>query len=281
MKSLKQQAIGEKKLIISLTSFPARINAVHKVIKRLLNQRVQPDKVLLFLATPQFPNQNDDLPKRLIELAQKDPRFEIRFLERDTRQFKKLAPALKEFPNDYIITTDDDTLYRRNLISKLLARSIQYPNAIVAGRVRFIKLDKNKNPRPYKKWWSYTIFANWFRNGPRPRFRNLAIGMGGVLYPPNCLHQDVLSDEIFEQSKPQSEDLWHWTMAVRAGTKIAVARPYWFMLGTRGSQKEALWRTHRSKASGGKSNKDFIIEKILKEHPGILEKLQKEGRAKC
>ncbi|MBQ2886366.1 MAG: hypothetical protein IJE43_21810 [Alphaproteobacteria bacterium] len=42
------------KVIVSLTSYPARINIVHKTIESLLNQTYKADKVILYLAYEQF-----------------------------------------------------------------------------------------------------------------------------------------------------------------------------------------------------------------------------------
>ena len=206
-KETRQQVVGDKKLVISLTSFPARIARVHIVIRRLLKNKIQPDKVILNLAISQFPNQLGDLPRKLVELTAIQQysntaiqsKLEIRFVEKDTRQFKKFIPTLHEYPDDFIIIVDDDALYRRNLISKLLARAALYPNTIIAGRARYVKMDREGNLKPYKKWWSYTIFANWMKRGSKPRYRNMAIGLGGVLYPPNVLHPDILSEEIYEK----------------------------------------------------------------------------------
>ena len=56
----------QPKLIVSLTSFPARINTVHQVIESLLNQTKKADKIILWLAPEQFPNGEKDLPEKLL-----------------------------------------------------------------------------------------------------------------------------------------------------------------------------------------------------------------------
>ena len=48
----------EKQLIVTLTSFPERINEVHLCINTLLNQTLKPDKIILWLAEEEFPNKN-------------------------------------------------------------------------------------------------------------------------------------------------------------------------------------------------------------------------------
>jgi len=268
---LRQKVIGDKKLIVSTTSFPARIGKVHIPIKRILKNTIQPDKLLLYLARPQFPNELDDVSEELRQLMIDDPRFEIRFLDGDIRSFKKLVPALAEFPDDYIMTIDDDVYYRRKLISKLLKYAVKYPDSIIAYRVRYARLNKQGQFRTYKKWRLNTIVANWFTKGSKPRHRNLWTGVGGVLYPPKCLHEDVLREDIFMKICPTTDDIWFWAMAALAGTKAAVAGPYWIIWGVRGTQKFALWRNNRSHAKGAEPINDVALRNILKEYPEVLE----------
>ena len=93
----------EYKVIVSLTTFPARINFVHKTISALLNQTFKPDSVVLWLAEEQFPDKK--IPETLLNLQKYG--LEVRWCE-DIRSFKKLVPSLREFPNDIIVTADDD-----------------------------------------------------------------------------------------------------------------------------------------------------------------------------
>ncbi|MCQ2744694.1 MAG: glycosyltransferase family 8 protein, partial [bacterium] len=55
-------------LIVSLTSFPERIDKIDKTINTLLNQTIKPDKLILWLAYEQFPNRENDLPENLLKL---------------------------------------------------------------------------------------------------------------------------------------------------------------------------------------------------------------------
>jgi len=271
-----QQAIGDKRLIVSLTTFPARINKVHIPIKRILRNSVQPNMVVLYLARPQFSNELDDVSEELRRLLKKDTRFQIRFLDGDIRSFKKLVPALSDFPDDYIMTIDDDVYYRKHLIAKLLKRAAKYPGSIIAGRVRYAKLDRQGNFKTYKEWRLNTIFANWYKLGSRPRHRNLMTGVGGVLYPPKSLHEDVLREDLFRKLVPTADDIWFWAMAARAGTKVAVAAPYWFTFGIRGTQKTALWRTNRSHARGAEPVNDVALRNIIAQYPEVMEIVRKD-----
>jgi hypothetical protein len=57
----------EEKVIVSLTSYPARISYVHLAIKSLMLQSYKPDRIILWLAEEQFPAK--ELPKELTDLC--------------------------------------------------------------------------------------------------------------------------------------------------------------------------------------------------------------------
>ena len=49
-----------QRIIISLTSYPARIHIVYKVIESLIKQKEKADEIILWLSILEFPNQIDD-----------------------------------------------------------------------------------------------------------------------------------------------------------------------------------------------------------------------------
>ena len=112
--ALNDKPRGEK-IIVSLTTFPARINVVGYAIKSLFNQTVKPDRIVLWLASSQF--ENVQLPQLISELVEKG--LEIRYCE-DVRSHKKYFYALQEQQsNELVITYDDDLVYPENSIELL------------------------------------------------------------------------------------------------------------------------------------------------------------------
>lgn len=75
---------GEQ-VMISVTSFPARIHEVKYTIYSLLKQTYKPDRVVLWLGEDQFPNQEADLPADLLKL--KENGLTISFVK-DLKSFK-------------------------------------------------------------------------------------------------------------------------------------------------------------------------------------------------
>ena len=68
---ISKNALGvdsQSKIIVSLTTFPARIGYVHLAIKSLLHQTKRPNKVILWLGEEFFPEGENNLPESLLEL---------------------------------------------------------------------------------------------------------------------------------------------------------------------------------------------------------------------
>jgi hypothetical protein len=203
------------KTIVSLTSFPGRQSPVVPTINSILDGTVRPDKIVLYLAEEQYPNRAAPAP--VAELAKKEPLFEVRWTKKNLRSYKKLVPALSDFPDDIIITLDDDIIYRPRLVERLLLWHKKHPDCIIAHRAVRVRVRDGKF-LPYKKWKLFKLKRYLFQ-WPRPGFDNMATSGGGTLFPPHCLHSDVMRDDIFMKIAPTTDDLWWWAQAVRAGTK--------------------------------------------------------------
>ena len=119
-------------LIISLTSWPGRIKTVHITIESLFEQSLKADKVILWLASEQFPNKEKDLHDELQDL--KNNCLEIEWYK-DIRSYKKLIPTLKMYPEAIIVTADDDNIYPVMWLEKLVHSYLKYPKDIHCHRV--------------------------------------------------------------------------------------------------------------------------------------------------
>jgi hypothetical protein len=253
-----------QKIIVSLTSFPAAIPYAIKAIKRILKQSVMPDKIILYLTASQFPD--GIIPKEL-EQMQNDI-FEIRFYDKDIRSYRKLIPALKDFPDDIIITVDDDAYYSKYMLKGLLKYHKKYPDAIIAHRVRLIKLNL-----PYSEWKIYKRLR-YLTNSLKPSFLNLQVGVGGVLYPPNSFDPQMLDDNIFMEIAPTTDDIWFWAAAVSKGTKIAPV-PFGCRKPRDLNKPDAITLRNYNVHSGIDKNR-IAFDKIMERYPHILKRLKDE-----
>lgn len=201
-----------QKTIVSLTSFPAAIPYAVQAIRSILKGTILPDRIVLYLDTQKFPDRI--LPPELEALRAECPFFEVRFDPAEIRSYKKLIPALRDFPEDIIVTVDDDINYPPNLLHDLLKLHQHLPDAIVAHRVRKVKLNK-----PYRKWRKYKWYDFIFK---KYHFSHLAMqtGVGGVLYPPHSLDEKMLEPSLFMALAPTTDDVWFWLAAVSRGTYV-------------------------------------------------------------
>lgn len=255
------------KTIVSFTSFPARIKVVHQTIETILNQTIKPDLIVLYLAAEQFPNKK--LPKNLTDLIKKNPNVQIRWTKTDLRSYKKLVPALCDFPNDLIITIDDDILYPNDLIATLLRAHRKNPNAICGCRVKRILVQDGKL-QPYKTWKRLKFLRRILTLG-KPRLTNFATTGGGTLFPAHCLHSDTSRDDIFMTLCPTTDDLWFWACAARNGTKTIAAMSYIKIKTIADSQTIALSNDNLHGQNLNDKNINLIINKFpeLKKILGI------------
>lgn len=197
-----------QKLIVSLTSYPARMYDIHLCLYSLLTQDTKPDRLILWLATEQFPNGESDIPKKVLALKQWG--LEIRWSP-DYRSFKKFIPALQEFPNDIIVTADDDLYYPTNWLSELWSAHCK-TEGIVAHRV-FEILTHNGEALPYRQWnRNVTPFNS--------SYQHFSTTGAGTLIPPGSLHPDIVNYEKAKNLCPTEDDIYIWGMAVLQGSKI-------------------------------------------------------------
>lgn len=120
---------GDEKIIVSFTSWKKRIHLCSNIVDTMLMQTLQPDKIILNLSTDEFVNKEKDLPEELVK-KQSDI-FEINWVKENTKVYKKVLPIFDRFPNDAIISIDDDIDYPLNCIqimySYYISNNRNYP----------------------------------------------------------------------------------------------------------------------------------------------------------
>lgn len=209
-------------MIISLTSFPARLPKIEKCLQSLIDQLEPEDHLVLWLGEEKFPHRMADVPVNIRTLSSDvGGPVEIRFTH-DMKSFTKLLPSLKAFPDDCIITVDDDIIYKPSTIKLLKAAHEQNKTAIFAHGVSDVYRSG--------KTWKRTTGTFGFRRSPI--HLRMPLGMGGVLYPPHSLHQQVSDEAIFMRLCPSTDDVWFWYCAVKEGTPVlrvpgAIQRQGW------------------------------------------------------
>ena len=200
----------EVPIIVSLTSFPARINRLWLVIETILRQTVKPDRIILWLSKEQFDN-FQSLPTNLLNLQSRG--LEIRFVEGDIRSHKKYLYSMSEYPHAIIITIDDDVFYNSLTIQHLLESHKQYPSDVIANITHQLQYSPSGKLLPYSDW-KHNIST------PNCSSHIFQVGVGGVLYPPKCAHKDICDSKLAYTYCPFGDDIWLFAMCRLNGTTI-------------------------------------------------------------
>lgn len=250
-------------VIVSLTSFPAAISYAVGAIRSILRGEVLPDKLVLYVTLADFAP--GEMPRELLDLQESEPRFEIRDYPRDIRSYRKLVPALKDFPDDVIVTVDDDVDYHPSMLRRLLELHAKYPDDIIAHRAKIILPSKPYLKWPKLRWYDFLIKSD------RAGFNVIQTGVAGVLYPPHALKQEMIDPELFTRLAPTADDIYFWAAAVANGRRV---RPVPFGLNKPrelGKPKSLSLKTLNFKTAQDRNL--AALQAILKEFPEIAPRI--------
>ncbi|MBR5928118.1 MAG: oligosaccharide flippase family protein, partial [Spirochaetia bacterium] len=242
------------RIIVSLTSFPARLDTLDICIKSLFAQSVKPDKSVLYLGT-----ECDDvpLPERLTELEKYG--LEIKKGYADIRPHKKYLFAMQEYPEDFIITVDDDLMYDRNMIKSLLESYKRNPNAVSARRVHRIT-SSGGDLEPYDK------FDKCWTRTTEPSHMLLSTNGAGTLFPPHTLPDEAFDIDTIKKLCLDADDIWIKFMLIKKGVPVVWVKSHQSMPPEiPGTQKIALYYSNTDKEN---SNNDRCIQ-AMEEHFNI------------
>jgi hypothetical protein len=224
---------------LSLTTYPARVDSARQALESILfGVRARPAAISLVLSVEEFPGRV--VPDALRELEQ-DSRLRLEFLwvERTTKCYQKLAPTLEKYPQDTIVTADDDILYPARWLSDLVCVSRAHPGEVIGHRALRIRRASPRSLEPY---------LNWRAAEPgTPTELLFLTGVGGVLYPPGSLHPQVADMDLALTLTPTADDIWFHAMRLLSGvratttTRIPIDAPSTRRTGNKGG----LWASNQ------------------------------------
>ena len=250
-------------VVCSLTTYPGRIEQCFYAIKTLLLQSCPPNRIVLWLASSQFPDRT--LPSSY-ELL-KELGVEIRYCD-DLRSHKKYFYALQEQKqNEVIITFDDDIVYHPDTIKRALDMHKKYPNSIVCNDAKEIILNKNNNTlAPYSNWPKT-------EDGIKvPSIYKYSVMTGsGCLYPYNVVPKQMFCIENIKDIAFTADDIWITFTAKAFGVKVVpteiVARKYTTISNSQNS--------HLAKFNCLEGGNDLAISRICELYPEMKKDMLK------
>jgi len=270
--------------IISLTSYGKRlVDIVPFALITLFNQSIRPDRILLWIAN----DEKEYVPSIMEKLIEKG--LEIHFCD-DIKSYKKLIPAIEIFPDDYIITADDDLYYPKNWFEQLMIEHKKHPKKIVCHRANGIKVDEEHNPIPYVKWDGCIrpslYFASIFMQEEQSVLCHqlesvFPTGGSGVLYPPSCFHKDITNRELFMKLAPHADDIWFWAMAVINEEYFGDDSPYTIIENGYSSNLQNIEPIQRNRNNAlwhyncSQNGNDKQLKAVIEQYPQIMDVLKK------
>lgn len=261
----KSKPIQDDSVIVSMTTFPARIGYVHLAIKSLLNQTVKPGKIILWLSKEQF--RDVEIPEHLQKLCEYG--LEIRYCEEDLLAHKKYYYAMREFPNHVIVTYDDDIIYPEDSLEKLLRMHDQHPKAIICNRGREIKVE-NGEMAAYRYWKvSGRVPAG------KPCYRVMASTGAGTLYPPHCMPEETFDIEKIRQLALTADDLWMKAMSIKGQIPVVKSQTRCKALCLSKS-KQKVTLAHRNV---DQNLNDRVMQDLLEYYPEVRQVLLDDAEA--
>lgn len=224
--------IRSREVIVSFTSFPARISFVSQVVDSMAMQTKKPDRVILNLAKPQFPNGEADLPEKLIE-QKNNGLVEIAWRDEDIRSHKKYFYVMQENPESIVITIDDDLEYKNDMISTLYYSYLCYPEYVSAMRVHIVALNEKE-----KKIFKYYLWPKEFRDKALVVSEQFFATSGaGTLFPPHSLDKRAFNKDKILELCPLADDVWLYFMLALNNTPCVCASISFYLRAIEGCEE--------------------------------------------
>lgn len=195
--------------IVSLASYSKRIDTLHICLESIFSQTLMPKKIILYLDSSVDPN---GVPKEIIPYVEKG--LEIVFVSDDIASHNKYYYTFQKYPHDVVITVDDDVIYDKYTFSNLLKTHQRYPNTICATRVTYMMFDDKNMIKSYNDWISEYDQLHY------PSKRLLAVGVGGILYPPHIFTNELFDKEKIMRLALTADDIWLKIMQLRNNISV-------------------------------------------------------------
>lgn len=203
----------KEQYIVSLTSFPARIEYVHIAIETIMRQTRKPDHIVLWLAESQFPEKK--LPNSLTRLEKRG--LVIRWCD-DLRSHKKYYYyALQDYPETNIILMDDDLFYPRDTISQLVRLHKKHPKDIICMSAQVIAPTLSAQP---SVWPSPEVGKRYVSCSHIQAFTG-----SGSLYPAHWSPKELFNKEKAMTLAETADDLWLKAMSLVSGVNTTMVYP--------------------------------------------------------
>lgn len=195
--------------IVSLASYSKRLDTLHFCLESIFSQTLMPKKILLYFDNSVCANMISEEINSYVKKG-----LEIIFVSDDIGSHNKYYYTFQNFPDDIIITVDDDVIYDQYTFSNLFQTHQKYSNTVCATRVTYITFDSNKSVSCYENWISEYDKLRY------PSKRLLAVGVGGILYPPHIFTEETFNKTDIIRFALTADDIWLKIMQLKNNISV-------------------------------------------------------------
>lgn len=199
--------LGDGVAVVAITSFGKRVELAGLAIESIAMGELKPKSVVLFLEDGIRDASLPSSIKRLIARGLK-----ITYVP-DYKSHKKYYFALRDCINDNtpLITIDDDFIYPKWFLKKMLNSYEQDRNCVFCYRAKEVAINDQRLFEPYIDWPFATVRT--------PCNRIFFTSGGGALLPICLLEELEREGGRFLQVCPRADDVWLNYVAAKSGIK--------------------------------------------------------------
>ena len=204
--TINNNTITKDTLLVSMSSYPARIYGIYEVFISLLHQSadISSYQCFLTLSKEEFILGEKELP---LEVQKLITNGWIKLIWYDNiYSHKKLIPILQNYPENDILIVDDDIIRTNNFIEIFQKDHRIYPKDIICGTFMNRRFQGYKD----KQSGEFNSVPNIIFQTVRPSY-----GVGGVLYPKHTFSDKRFFNEtLYMNLCPTSDELWQYTFNI-------------------------------------------------------------------
>lgn len=208
----RKKITNEAGPVVSLTSYGRRMRTVYLTIESIARGCVRPSQLILWVDDKETYR---TLPATLCRLQARGLEIGLCSNYGPHTKYYPYVASRERFSRP-MITADDDILYPRWWLERLVASLREYPDAVSCHLAKKVELDDHGIAR-YAAW---KIPKTTF-----PSACHVAHGVNGVIFPPPLLEVLKRAGDGFQHCCPRADDIWLHAQALRAGFKVRQIRP--------------------------------------------------------
>lgn len=192
----RRSATAAGGVMVTLTSYGDRLQQCHLAIESIARGSTRPGRLVLWLSEADYHRPRTRQLHRLMNRG-----LEVR-ITGDYGPHTKYFPAVTQGSSklDAMVTADDDIMYPRDWLRKLVDGHLHYPGEIICHRARVIEFDESGRFRPYGSWRQAT------KNDADAVL--FITGVSGVLYPSSAIDALANRGTSFLELCPKADDIW-------------------------------------------------------------------------